>query len=84
MQSVHQEWTRIRGSWRALHLSPQKEFYTIPGSLAVQKISPVNPGYMIGANLLTILLTSSAEPGSTEQVEFCILDREKCALSEVY
>jgi len=39
MQSVHQESTRIRGSWRALHLSPQKEFYTFPRSLAVQKRS---------------------------------------------
>jgi hypothetical protein len=33
---------------------------------------------------LTILLTSSAEPGSTEQVDASELEREKCEMSNKY
>ena len=33
---------------------------------------------------LTILLTSSAEPGSTEQADASVLEREKCEMSNKY
>jgi hypothetical protein len=59
-----------------------------PGSLAAQK-KKKEPS-SAGASglevwfLLTILLTSSTEPGSTEQADFCILDRALCDMSEAY
>ena len=38
----------------------------------------------VGEAQLTILLTSSAEPGSTEHAESWLLEREKCEMSDVY
>jgi len=56
----------------------------IPGSLTAQKKVGSAGASDIEEGFLTILLTSSTEPGSTEQAESCILDRAKCEMSEVY
>ena len=57
----------------------------LPGSLAVPKTRPRSAGAIdIGTGQLTILLTSSAEPGSTEHAESRMLESEKCEMSDAY
>jgi len=73
---------KIPGWWSVPHLSRQRAFGLIPGYVAMKM--RVRKGWCVGSGCLTISLTSSAEPGSTEQADTSVLEGAACKMSNKY
>ena len=76
MRSARRRLTKIRDSWCVHHLSQRKASYMLSGSSAIRKKKLSAGAIDIEEVYFTILLTSSAEPGSTEHAESWMLERE--------